>query len=116
LPRRPARKLTPTRIQSGWPIFYKYWSGLYARSTGAHKVRTMYANAFRKIATPMLPILRQFYLRAGDIGRLPPGHVVGFFRPMVTELTERKLDQILELLRISPEAIAQDLRASLRGH
>jgi predicted ATP-grasp superfamily ATP-dependent carboligase len=61
----------------------------------------------------MLPILRQFYLRAGDIGRLPPGHVVGFFRPMVTELTERKLDQILELLRISPEALAQDLRASL---
>jgi hypothetical protein len=73
----------------------------------------MYANTFRKIATPMLPILRQFYIRASDIGRLPPGHVVGFFRPMVTELTERKLDQILELLRISPEALAQDLRASL---
>jgi len=61
----------------------------------------------------MLPILRHFYVRTGDFGRLPPGHSVGFFRPMVTQLTSRSLEEILELREISPETIASTLRASL---
>jgi len=61
----------------------------------------------------MLPILRHFYARTGDFGRVPPGHVIGFFRPMVTQLTARKLEEILELREISPETIASALRASL---
>jgi len=61
----------------------------------------------------MLPILRHFYARTGDFGRLPPGQTIGYYRPMITQLTRGSLEEILELREISPETITSALRASL---
>jgi len=110
LPRRPSRKLTAKKVQVQWPIFYKYWAGYYA--TASHKVRTRYASNFRKIATPMLPILRHFYMGTSVSALMTEGRVVGFFRPMVTEITG-KLEEILSVREISRETIGSALRASL---
>jgi hypothetical protein len=85
---------------------------LLTGSKSPHRLRAKYAGLARKIATPMLPILRHLYVRTGDLTRLPYGQVVGFYRPMVTELT-KSLEDILQLSKMSPEAVAAGLKVAL---